>query len=179
MKLFDRVLLAVYSLVLVALSLLALMMAAGWTTPINYMEIYFNHLQSRWIIGITAALLLLVGLNLFFSNFQRRRTVPAAVSHHTQFGEVRLSITALENLVHRASRKIAGVKEINPRVRPGSDGVTVLIQAILLPDQSIPKVSEQLQQQVKDYLQEAAGLDVAEIKVVVQNVSHEGKVRVE
>jgi len=178
MKLFDRVLLAVYSLVLVAVSLLALMMAAGWTTPIDYIELYFTHTESRWVIGIVAALLLLIGLNLFFSNFQRRPVIPS-VTQHTQFGEVRLSITALESLVHRASRKIAGVKEIKPRVRPGSEGVTVLIQAILLPDQSIPEVSEQLQQQVKEYLQEAAGLDVVEVKVLVQNVSHEAKVRVE
>jgi len=55
----------------------------------------------------------------------------------------------------------------------------VLLEAVFLPDQNIPEISQQLQQQVKDYLQEAAGLDIIEVKVMVQNVSHEAKVRVE
>ncbi|MBO8168197.1 MAG: alkaline shock response membrane anchor protein AmaP [Thermoanaerobacteraceae bacterium] len=178
MKLFERVLLAVYALVLVALSLLALIMAAGWTTPIDYMQYAFNNTNTRWIIGVVSALLLLIGLNLFFSNFHRKSVLPSVV-HHTRLGEVRVSLTALENLVHRASRQVSGVKEIKPRIRPSEEGIIVLIQAVLLPDQNIPETSQQLQQQVKDYLQQAAGLDVVEVKVMVQNVSHEAKVRVE
>ncbi len=178
MKFFERLLLVVYALVLVALSLLALIMAAGWTTPIDYLQFAFSHTNTRWAVGIVSALLLLVGLNLLFVNFHRRPGLPSVV-HHTELGEIRVSITALENLVHRAARKVAGVKEIKPRIRPTGEGVMVLLEAVFLPDQNIPEISQQLQQQVKDYLQEAAGLDIIEVKVMVQNVSHEAKVRVE
>ncbi|MHB1125356.1 MAG: alkaline shock response membrane anchor protein AmaP [Bacillota bacterium] len=178
MKFWERVLLAIYALIVVVLSALALSVAAGWTVPLDLVNASFGNLSSRWIIGAVSALLLLLGLSLTMGQFRHPPVIQALVQS-TSLGEVRITLQALENMVSKVSRNIKGIREIKPRVRIAPDGVAILLQAIVSPDQNILLVTGQLQETIKDYIQSTVGIDVLEVRVMIQSITQDARARVQ
>ncbi|MHB1421544.1 MAG: alkaline shock response membrane anchor protein AmaP [Bacillota bacterium] len=178
MKVWERVLLALYALIVVVISALALSVAAGWTVPLDVVNASFDSLNSRWIIGAVSALLLLLGLSLTMAQF-RNPPVAQALVQSTPLGEVRITLQALENMVSKVSRKIKGIRDIKPRIHITPEGVAIQIQATVSPDQNIPLVTGQLQETIKDYVQSNVGIDVLEVRIMIQSITQEAQARVQ
>lgn len=177
---FDRTLLAVYSLSIMALFLLvALMAAAARTSPLDWLSVALVHPNMRIYVGVTALVYLLVSLKFFIGSIAGRREPVQAVIHDNALGQVRVSTEALENLVHKAASQVRGVYEVRPRVACRPEGVVVSVRAAVTPDISIPQVSEEIQTRVRDYVTEVAGVNVADIRIFVDNISSELKSRVQ
>lgn len=178
MRIVERVQLIIYSLLLVILSSMVLAMAAGWTTPLELANQAFRDVNNRWAIGLVALLLLIAGLKSLANNFQLHAPAHTLISSGS-LGEVRMTVSALENLVTKASNSVKGVREVKPRIKTLPGGVALFIQAAVNPELNIPSVTQQLQQEVAAYIQEYAGIEVLEVKVLVENVSRETKGRVD
>ena len=86
-------------------------------------------------------------------------------------GEVRVSFKAVENLVLKAARGSKGVQEVKTRIQNTERGLVIYLRAVSAPDQNIPQVTAELQQLVKNYVEESTGVTVAEIKVLIENVA--------
>ncbi|ABO49602.1 conserved hypothetical protein [Desulforamulus reducens MI-1] len=168
---FDRSLLIFYTLLMTIFSLLALLIVSGWWQQPLYLlwqSPYVHDLQLY--LSIFIGVLLLVGLRLLWVSFSRRQTGKAVVHDYT-LGQVRISLTTIENLVKKVVYQIQGVKEVKPRVIQTSKGMGLHIRAIVSPDISIPEVSRQIQQRVQEYLSQTTGIVVTDIKVIVDNIS--------
>jgi uncharacterized alkaline shock family protein YloU len=92
-------------------------------------------------------------------------------------GQIHITVEALENMVLKTGYQIAGIKELKPRIILADNGTTVVLKAIVFSDLNIPEITDKLQLKVKDYLAEVAGIEVREVKVLVTNITGEGKAR--
>src|SRR5262249_49184550 len=117
--------------------------------------------------GLIAAVLLL-GLGLFWC---RRRAAGAGVEHTTSFGYICISLPAVESICLRAARRIKGLHELTAKVRyVAADTVAVGLRIVVDGDQSIPLLSEQLQQAVKDDTERITEAKVNQVSVYVAAV---------
>ncbi|MFZ5639591.1 MAG: alkaline shock response membrane anchor protein AmaP [Bacillota bacterium] len=177
---FDRTLLALYSLSLMALFLfIALMAAVAKTSPLDWLSVALMHQNVRLTVGAIALIYLLVSLKFFVRSITGRHEPAQAVIQDNALGQVRVTVEALENLVHKVTSQVRGVREVRPRVTCPPEGVVIFVRAAVTPDISIPQVSEEIQARVKDYVAEVAGVNVAGVRILVDSISSDLKPRVQ
>ncbi|MGI6066539.1 MAG: alkaline shock response membrane anchor protein AmaP [Bacillota bacterium] len=177
MKLFDRTIQIIFAFLLIALSMLTLFVAFGWTIPLDYLNSAFTALNMRWIIGICSVAVLVAGFSLLLIGFSRRPATWTKIVL-TDYGQINITIPAVETLVKKAAFQIKGVREVKPLIKITPAGTAVLIRTAMLPGTIIPESAQELQKAIKCFLEDTAGLDVVEVKVLITEVSQETKGRV-
>ncbi len=122
------------------------------------------------LLGGAAVLLLLALVFLAIGLRSPRKKEHNAILRGSEYGEVLISIEALENMVLRVVQKTQGVKDVSRKVAQTPDGLVVNIRVRVMPDVALPGLVHELQTKSKEYLEEISGMTVHEIKVVVENI---------
>ncbi len=174
MGLFDRIMLTILTLCVAALSAVVILLAAGWIVPL---QIFWTSLLSpsgRWIIGSLAGLTLIVSVRFIYYGFHRVDADQTLV-HESDLGEVRISLGAVENLVRKVARQVKGVRDVRGWVAPGGGRLNVRLRTVISPDVSVPDVSGNIQNAVRDCLKNVVGVEAGEVRVFVENISNEAR----
>lgn len=172
MGLFDRIILTIYTFALTFLSAVFLAMAAGWSVPLDVIRDILRHEQGRLVVGLTAGAFFVASVRLLYFAF-RRRGIGQAIRHDTEMGEVKVSLAAIENLVTRVARQQRGIREVRPSAEIRNGAVAVTLRAAVTPDVSIPELSLLLQKEIARHVRNVAGVDVAEVRVLISNITSE------
>jgi len=178
-KIFQRLSIIFFSLILSVLSLLVVLYAAGLERPVQeVISFALRDLTSRWITGIVGAGILFLSLYNLVKIFTTDRRI-ANTEHifigENKLGQVSMSVNALENIVIKAARQVEGVREAKPKIKSTPEGVAIYLRTVVTPAVSIPEVSEELQNKIKERVRHFAGLDAVEIRVFVENVAQDVK----
>ncbi|MBE3583751.1 MAG: alkaline shock response membrane anchor protein AmaP [Limnochordaceae bacterium] len=174
---FDRILEGLAFLLFFALALPLGFVALGWDptpTLVRWVPEIVMRTDARWGAGIGAIVLLLFGV-YFLTRATASDGNEGSVLVGTEGGEVRISGRAVESLIYRVARQESGVREVEARLRHHPEGLGISMQLVVEPDVSIPALTSALQRHVTDYLQQTAGLKVAQVKVQVRNVANTGR----
>ncbi|NLC06909.1 MAG: alkaline shock response membrane anchor protein AmaP [Syntrophomonadaceae bacterium] len=178
MKVKARLLVSLLSLLLTGLGVLAIAISLGWMVPIDQLLSVLNQTQGKWLVGLVGAVLLLLGLILFFDSF-KTAPVPQGVIRELKLGRVVTTVQALESVVHRAVRQVRGVREVKPLIRVEAAGLIVVVRVVLSPEVKVPEIAEQIQQNVKTQINDTIGTEVVEVRVKVDNIGYDAAARVE
>lgn len=175
MNIFFRVLLAVYAFCLALVSALAMYISIrpkAYAGISDYLaENVFADGATSFRIAVFAIALIFFALSLMFllsgvkSNKDKK-----AVSKHTNIGEIRISLNSIENIAINASKKAGGVRESKTLVKKAEDGVNIEVRIVVMPDLSIPVISEDVQVRVKKAVEDASGIIVKQVKVIVDSI---------
>lgn len=177
MKVFDRILMVIFSLLLIGISLITLFMALGWTIPLDYLNTVFSSLSNRWIIGITSIIILIGAINVVLANLMGRPVTQTKVGV-SDYGEIRITLSAVEALVKKAASQIKGVREVKPVIKCTPPGISIFLRTSMLPGTEIPNAAQELQSTVKNFLEQTAGLNIVDINVLI-HVFQDTKSRVD
>lgn len=171
MKGLNGFLIAVYSLAAMAMSVVIMGLAA----PFPFLDSFRTsslQLFNNWTLALVAAAVFLFSLWIFITNVlpaDRVRTI----DRQGELGEYRISFDALENMVLQATRGIEGVRDTRTRLSVSDRGLVIYVRIATLPDIKVPDLAGEIQKNVKEYVQDISGVDVAEVKVLVENISKE------
>lgn len=133
--------------------------------------------EEWWALGIAVICLVLTFFVIRMSLRIRRQE--KTIINQTQYGEIQITLSAIESLALRAVRKIKGVKDAHIGIRADLTGLDIFIEITVNPDLSIPQVSEEIRTKADEYVFETTGIRVNTVKVLVTKVSGELKARVE
>jgi uncharacterized alkaline shock family protein YloU len=173
MKGLNLLLLAVLSLAVMA----AAAVVVGLAAPLPFLDVFrtsFLDVYNNWLfalLGIAAFILALWAFLLSLKPVERVR----AIDQQGELGEYRISFEALENLVLQATRDIRGVKDTRTRLALKEAGLSIDLRIGTLPDLKVPELVQEIQTKVRDYVQEISGVDVAEVKVLVESITRDTK----
>ncbi|MCG0277617.1 MAG: alkaline shock response membrane anchor protein AmaP [Thermanaeromonas sp.] len=180
MLLFERAVLALYSLLVGALSLSFLLTSAGWTVLLDLYEYTLTRTDYRVIGAIIAAGMFLVSWRFFWSSLKvPRKKVDQVIIHRAEEGEVTISSTALEQLVIRGARQVKGLREVKPYLKLLPEGVSISLEVTASPDQNLPALAQELQNNVRRYVTSTAGLEILEVRISVNGIAYETVRRVD
>jgi uncharacterized alkaline shock family protein YloU len=175
LRVFDRFLMIIYTLgVIMALFVLSLI-AIGWTIPMNFFRLIILYDANRLVTGMIIAFYLILSIKFFLQALIREKSPPQAVVYESGLGQVRVSAGAVENLVHRVAGQMRGIKEVKPRIICRPEGLDIFVRVALSSEANIPKTSEELQNKVRDYMSEVAGINVRSVKILVDTISADTK----
>lgn len=166
-----RLLLFVYNLLLIVLSGMLIAAAVGRPEPMKYIEMALSTTQNRIIMGVIGVVLLILGIYVFISTIKLQPRVRSVEVDRSLVGEVSITIPAIKILIMKAVKKVEGIKDIKPVVNNGRDGLEVYLHMMINPDVSVPELSKNVQDVVRKHLEDIGGLKVAEVKVLVDDLS--------
>lgn len=172
-KVLDRLLLFLYTLIIGISVVFFLTASFGWV-PI---ETSGNFVRNLYYEGSTAypaiaigLFVLLVTCRFFFVSVRRGRGQVPSIDQRTDYGDIRISLETVENLALKSAGRVRGVKDMKAKVSVSDAGLDIVIRAVVDGESSIPELSEEMQRSVKNHIEEITGIPVAGVSVFVANV---------
>jgi uncharacterized alkaline shock family protein YloU len=179
MRLSERAFLLVYTLLFTVVSFIMILIAAGWQRPLEAIAGSLSAPYGRLSFGIVFVLLFLIGIRLLLLSLNRFSDQQALVQE-TGHGKVKVSLLAVENLVKKTVKQTKGIKDVKATVRaPEGKGLQIQIRIVISPEISVPDLTSELQQTIKDYVMDVIGIEVSEVSIVIDNIAVDNKSRVE
>lgn len=175
MNIIFRVLLAIYAFCLALISTLAMYITLrpkAYSGVSEYLEknVFAEGATGLRIAAFAIALIFFVLSLMFLLSGVRSNKDKKAVSKHTNIGEIKISLNSIENIALNASKKAGGVKESKTLVKKSEDGVEIDVRIVVMPDLSIPAISEDVQARVKKSVEDASGISVKKVKIIVDSI---------
>lgn len=133
-------------------------------------------LKTRGILAAAALVLLLFALLLIGIVLPARKKRSSSFAYQqNENGMVRISLKALEALVHRCLNQHPELKVVSSSLFSDEETVRVDVHITLQSDISMPLAVSALQKQIKRYLEACTGVQVEEVRVFVDGTLNAGK----
>lgn len=132
----------------------------------------FMGFRTRAILVAAAVVLALLAILLIAITLpaKKKRSSSFAIQHNEN-GTVRISLKALESLVHKCLDQHAELKVVTSSLFSDEESIRVDIHITLQSDISMPLAISALQKQVKKYLEACSGVTVQEVRVFVDGTT--------
>ena len=172
-KVVDKLLLFLYSIVIIIISLFMAGVGFGWISKdmlndgITYM---YEHDAIQITVITISAVFLLISVRFLFVSLYRGSATSPSIDQRTDFGDIRISIETIENLALKAASRQRGVKDLRARIKVTDAGLEVVLRTVIDGETSIPELTEEIQSAVKTHVEEITGMPVANVAVFVANV---------
>jgi len=170
MKGIWRLVFLIYNLVLFIIAGFVMLAALGRPEPMNYMQQVLSTPQNRILLGVVAIVIMVLTVILLFNALKiKPATEKSVVISGDLQGQISITVPAIKVMIMRAVQQVKGVKEVKPSVFNAANGVVIKLHVLINPEYSVPQMSENLQNVVKKQLEEYGGLNVAEVKVLIDD----------
>lgn len=175
MGILDRIILTIYTFLLTFLSLGVILLSLRLIST-DWVRTSIDSIAGHWEAGLIGAVFLLVSLRLLLAGLRSRRG-GKSITHHTNLGDVHVSLDAVENLVEKTARHTRGVRGVKVSVQHVDAGVSVMLKIVVSPDSNIPTVTDEIQQRVSESIKSTVGVEPADIRVMVDNIANDFKAK--
>jgi uncharacterized alkaline shock family protein YloU len=151
---------------LVVISGWLLAIATGWNAPYDVLTQGLLWLRTHpWESLILAIFLLIIGIMPFL---KPRKTIDLSFRTSSKWGEIRVTVEALGDIISRSAHAVPAVRHVQPIVGQREDGLEILLNCQFNPESIIPEISDELQTRVREDVELFTGIKVAEVKVLVR-----------
>ena len=121
----------------------------------------------RWAVAGVCVLLVILGLRGIAVLFRRRKD-RGFVLQRMEYGDMSISMKALENMIRRCVEGHEALKLNNIHISRVREGISVDLRITLMGGANIPLTVNALQKQIKQYITSCSGIDVREVRVQVE-----------
>lgn len=173
LRVWDRILSALMGVLCILAAVAIVLYAVGWL-PVQQIKDLITALGGglqvwmRWaIFGVVMLLLVLLGLHGVGMLFRRRKD-KGFVVQHTEYGDMSISMKAMENMVKKCVDAHSELTVNSTRIYLVRGGVSMDMKITLASGVNIPLTVNALQKQIKQYITSCSGVDVHEVRVKVE-----------
>ncbi len=169
MKIYQKVLLGVGICALAFLSLMGLLIIIGVFPRVIIFGMVSAVEQTLKVKFVSTAIFaFLFGLSLYLPFSMLRRGEGKVIPLKNPLGEVDISQRAICEFIQRVGKEVEGVEDVRAGIRSDGEGVDVSLTLSARTQGEIPRLIDELQTVVKNYLNQTLGIEnVREIKVKV------------
>ncbi|GGH25147.1 alkaline shock response membrane anchor protein AmaP [Paenibacillus segetis] len=166
-KILDRLLLFIYSLSIGIISVIAILLL----TNIMPLSLSSSDEKTWYIVSlVVAALLFILSIRFFYISVRRERNSLPSIDQRTDYGDIQISIETIQNLSYKAASRVRGIKEVKTKIRITDAGLEIMVRAMVDGETSIPSLTEDVQKQVHDHVEEITGIPVSYVSVYIANI---------
>ncbi|WP_170295465.1 alkaline shock response membrane anchor protein AmaP [Chengkuizengella sediminis] len=177
MKILDRLLLFLYSVFVTVVSL-AVLIQVIQTGDIIVPSL--NDTQ-QIILYSTVAVVVLISIRFLYITLRSNRSSKPSIDQRNDYGDIKISMETIEQVALKAAARVKGIKDTKAKITANQSGIEVKIKTYVDGETAIPKLTEEIQQNVNDYIEDVTGIPVSNVSVLVVNIfqSNTFKSRVE
>lgn len=172
MKFWSRTFPAILGILALITGVLLFFITSGILTLQDIGVISFSHLVGSFPFLVAGVVIFIVGLLLLVISFRKEAQINS-IAQQTQLGELKISHKTIESMILRISKTIKGIRDTTAYINDTEKGLIVYLKVKAVPEKPIPDLSLELQSSVKDYIEKIGGTSVAEVKVLIEDISSE------
>ena len=174
-RILDRILVALAGLlVLAGCAALAAQLFFGKDVIGFATRLLTNESYRIWLIAALAVLVLL-GLYCVLMLFRHRGRKDKFVMQKTENGELSISLKAMESMVQKCLDPHKELSVQSVRLENQKGGLLIRIRGTVAGGVSIPLTVDALQQQIKQYVTACSGVEVKNIRILIESSGPEAK----
>src|SRR6056297_1584313 len=170
MKYLNRFILLIITLLFMFTVLVLAIYSFGFTDGEAIFALLDN-INRNWQIGILFIVLFMVGAWVIYPFFTLKEKSTFTEIKSTELGEINISIRALKNLVEGIVHKQDKIDDIDIKLNGSSEGLEIFVAGDVKPGTVISEMTDELQQIVKSYIEDTTGVDVKEVKVLINDIN--------
>ena len=138
---------------------------AFWQSNLDYI------LDNFWVGSAVGCVLIVLGVLVVIVGVHIKKVMPFAKVSMGEFGQVDISLAAVDTVVNKVAHEIEGVQTVKTRIKTDNNGLSILLDVVMRSDCNIPETVALLQQNVKTQLETAVGLSVVSVKTAITNIA--------
>lgn len=183
MKIFDKIGLAVFSSIVLILSLIVIFAIAGWldlNLIIDALEFGItDNVAQKVIFGILAALILLAVKCIFFnSDVKGTSNVKDGILLENDNGKLLVSRDTIESLTNAVVKNYETAQNVTTKVElDNENNVSIFITLFVYPDAVIKDLTVSLQKDIKETVKKSLDLEVKDVNVKIKNITVKKEVK--
>lgn len=162
MKLLDRLLLWVLSILAVMLSLLLVVLVLA--PSLSWLQVF----SVRTVVGVLSGLCILSAIVLFVRRALSRQSREAALVEEGEDGSAYVTLNVINDMARRIVQEAEGVRTCKSAVKNGESGVDVELELALHPGVAVAPLAALLQKRLKDRIYEMTGIHVGKVSIMVE-----------
>ncbi|MCI8832974.1 MAG: alkaline shock response membrane anchor protein AmaP [Clostridia bacterium] len=184
MKIIDKIILNIYSLIILIESIIVILLIFGWAKieTIIYIikDMLNNNIAYNIVFGISVVFIILSIKAMFFKNARdkidlvetkRKEKMGEGVLLENEDGKLLISKETIERLANSVVNNFDNIQDARTKVIiDNKNDITILIELQILQNTVIKDLNANLQSRIKEIIKEATELEVNEINIKIKNI---------
>ncbi|MCF6465614.1 alkaline shock response membrane anchor protein AmaP [Clostridium sp. Cult2] len=171
----DRIILTVLSICLIVFSIIMIFFPFERIQflSIDNVKYIFEGIKGNYVYTGIGLALLLLSIRMFILGLKTndRKSKITYLVQRTDYGEINISSETVVGLVESVSNKFTGIRNIVTKVDIVEGQIFINLKGEVYPEINIPETTKELQNKVKEHVENCTGVSVNEIKVIISNVT--------
>lgn len=180
MRILDRLINFIFSLVILVLSIVVIMVSAGF---IEYNEVD-NYIRSNVFSDANNTMACIVGIAFLLASLKttiflsrNKNNKKAAIMVDTTHGKVQIAEETIENTAKSAIKDYDEIRDAQVRMVKEKKGVNIYMVLLVLPNTNIIELSAKVQDAVKEAIESTTGVKVNNVDIRVKNITDSKKIK--
>ena len=176
MKTIERISLAIFSSIILILSVILCLAIFGWL-DLEFIGNILNiavtdNVISKILLAFAIIFILLAIKCIFFdSSAKEKEENKNGILLENSNGKLLITKETIENLVNAVVKGFDSAEEVNTRIELDKDNnLTVFVNLVVKENAVIKELSTNLQNRIKDTIKKSSDLDVKEVNIKVKNI---------
>ncbi|WP_027340162.1 alkaline shock response membrane anchor protein AmaP [Halonatronum saccharophilum] len=177
MEIIDRLFVMLLTLLVGITSVFMIGLSFG-VISFEAVEAFFAILEGSIELGVVGAVLFLISirvLQLFF----RRKKVSGAIVVMNEFGNVRITLDAINSLVKEVIEEEGQFDNIDSKVKVKDDCVNIRMNLTSDTRANIPELATSLQEMVKERVASTTGVEISKVEILIKEIQKKKRLRVD
>ena len=175
MKFLDKLVLKIFSIIILIVTVGIILIMTGIVDPeiiVNQIAILTDGENAiKILLGTVAVLMLLSIKGLFFTSKPESNGKEGIVLENTS-GKLVISKESLENLIASVTKEVPGADTVASRtILDKRKNLIVYVTAVVSKDVMLKDISNELQSKIKDAMKRTADLEVKEVNIKIKNIT--------
>ncbi|RAK11054.1 cell envelope-related Asp23 family protein [Halanaerobium saccharolyticum] len=173
MKIIQNIFSFLIALILIVLTITLSLYSFGLLSA-NFIPDLISSSYNSWQAAVVYLVFLLMALFVIYPYFTDRKFKSTRLLS-SESGDITITISALSNLIKDRVREKEKFDDIKVKLEEQEEGLKIVLSGKLTVPGDLPAISENIQHDLKSYIKQTTGIQVAKVQIRIDDVKKENK----
>lgn len=173
MKITKNIFSFLIALILIVLTLTLSLYSLGLLSA-NLIPDLISRTYNSWQAAVVYLVFLLMAVFVIFPYFTDKQFKSTRLLS-SESGDITITISALSNLIKDRVREKERFDDIKVKLEEQEEGLKIILNGTLTVPGNLPTISENIQQDLKSYIKQTTGIQVAKVQIRIDDVKKNNK----
>lgn len=171
MKLAYRVLVFIMTIIFMFVSIVLSFYAFGLAEK-EFLTGFFEEVYMQWKYGLLFLIIFFAAASILYPFFSDNRNHKKTLVSSSELGDINITLKAIDNLIKNIVVDREGITDIKTELNSVESGLNINLSLKVFSNYSLPNLTDDLQNEIKKYLEDRAGIEVNKISILIDEVKN-------
>jgi uncharacterized alkaline shock family protein YloU len=173
MKIIQNILSFLIALILIVLTITLSLYSFGLLSA-NFIPDLISGTYNSWQAAVIYLVFLLMSLFVIYPYFTDKKFKSTRLLS-SESGDITITISALSNLIKDRVKEKERFDDLKIKLEEQEEGLKIILSGKLTVPGNLPAISENIQQDLKSYIKQTTGIQVAKVQIRIDDVRKDNK----